>query len=295
MSPETERKNQWWLLIAVAGLAVLGLGAALALRGRTPNRHDDPGPPRMVRIPAGTFEMGSDSGSEDERPVHAVSLPSFEVDATEVTVAQYRACVAAGACRPAVAVWWEGISPADQGSLSEACNAGRKGREGHPVNCVDFEQAGAFCKWAGKRLPTEEEWEYAARGTDGRSYPWGMETPGPEHLNACGVECRKQAESRGWQWASMFPGDDGFAETAPVGSYPKGQSPFGVLDMAGNVWEWTDTQYCDAYAPPHKCMEHRVTRGGSFSDGNPANVRAGYRNGRIPAERSSYVGFRCAR
>lgn len=295
MSQEPERKNQRWLLIAVAALAVLGLAAVLALRGRTPDRRSDTGPPRMVRIPAGAFDMGSDSGAEDERPVHRVVLPSFEMDATEVTVAQYRACVTAKACQPAATIWWDSISPADQKTLSEYCNAGRPGREQHPMNCVDYRQAGAFCKWAGKRLPTEEEWEYVARGADGRTYPWGDQAPGPEHLNACGAECRTLAESQGWQWTSMFPGDDGFAETAPVGSFPKGQSPFGVLDMAGNVWEWLDTQYCDSYAASQKCMDHRVTRGGSWSDGNPNLVRARYRHGRVPAERSSYVGFRCVR
>jgi formylglycine-generating enzyme required for sulfatase activity len=134
-----------------------------------------------------------------------------------------------------------------------------------------------------------------ARGADGRTFPWGNQAPGPEHLNACGAECRTLAESQGWQWTSMFPGDDGFAETAPVGSFPKGQSPFGVLDMAGNVWEWLDTQYCDSYAAGKKCMDHRVTRGGSWSDGNPNLVRARYRHGRVPAERSIYVGFRCVR
>jgi formylglycine-generating enzyme required for sulfatase activity len=277
--------------MAVAGLLLLGLGAALAV-GR---RGKDAGQPRMVRIPAGTFDMGSNSGANDEKPMHPVTLPSFEMDVTEVTVAEYQACVVANACQAATTVEQGGLSPAAAKTLSRFCNAGRAGRQQHPMNCVDFHQASAYCRWAGKRLPTEEEWEYAARGTDGRTYPWGNEAPGPGLLNACGSQCLEIAESQGWKWPSMYAADDGFGDTAPVGSFPKGRSPFGVLDMAGNVWEWTDTWYCDSYATSKQCLDYRVTRGGSWSNGLFANVRAAYRNGSIPADRSIYVGFRCAR
>ncbi|MBN1610781.1 MAG: formylglycine-generating enzyme family protein [Polyangiaceae bacterium] len=295
MAENAEPRRVRRTLIAFGGLAVLGLGAALALVGRTPGGRSDTGRPGMVRIPAGTFQMGTDSGLADERPAHPVTLPSFEMDVTEVTVAQYRACVAANACQPAATVKQEGFSSAVEKALSRFCNASRNGREQHPLNCVDWSQASTYCKWAGKRLPTEEEWEYAARGTDGRTYPWGNEAPGPERLNACGVQCQEMATSQGWKWPSMYAGDDGFADTAPVGSFPKGRSPFGVLDMAGNVWEWTHTEHCNSYAKDTKCTDHRSIRGGSWSDGNRGYVRAAYRNGRLPAERSIYVGFRCVR
>jgi formylglycine-generating enzyme required for sulfatase activity len=293
MAQNPEPRRLRWMLIAFGGLAVLGLGATLALVGRTPRAPGAAGQPRMVRIPAGTFDMGSDSGSKDERPVHQVTLPSFEMDVTEVTVAEYRACVVAKACQPATTVQQEGSAEAN--TLSQFCNAGREGREQHPLNCVDFGQASAYCKWTGKRLPTEQEWEYAARGTDGRAYPWGNEAPGPKLLNACGTPCVEMAKSRGWKWPSMYAGNDGYADTAPVGSFPKGRSPFGVLDMAGNVWEWTGGQYCNSYAANKTCSAHRVIRGGSWSDGRPAYVRAAYRNGRTPTDRSIYVGFRCVR
>jgi formylglycine-generating enzyme required for sulfatase activity len=249
----------------------------------------------MVRIPAGTFTMGSDAGSADEQPAHQVTLPSFEMDRTEVTAAQYETCVLAMACRPATAVKADGALSGDEQVMSQFCNAGRKGREQHPLNCVDWNEANAYCRWAGKRLPTEEEWEYAARGAAGRTYPWGSQAPEPALLNACGEKCVALAASKGWKWPQMYAANDGFVDTAPVGSFPKGQSPFGVLDLAGNVQEWTDTRYCDSYAESKKCMDHRVLRGGSWSDGSSAYVRAGYRNGGVPAERSIYVGFRCAR
>jgi formylglycine-generating enzyme required for sulfatase activity len=287
LRPRRTRRVQ----MAVGGLVVLGLGAALVFGpvGKGAGR------PRMVRIPAGTFDMGSDSGPNDEKPVHAVTLASFEMDVTEVTVAEYQACVAAAACQPATTVKQDGLSPAGAKTLSRFCNAGRAGHRHHPLNCVDWNQASAYCKWAGKRLPTEEEWEYAARGTDRRTYPWGNDAPGPELLNACGSQCLEMAKSHGWKWPSMYAGTDGFADTAPAGSFPKGQSPFGVLDMAGNVWEWTGTQYCDSYAASKQCMDHRVTRGGSWSNGILANVRATYRNGSVPTDRSIYLGFRCVR
>jgi formylglycine-generating enzyme required for sulfatase activity len=282
------------MMIAFAALAVVGLGA-LFLLGRAPRGSGDAGRPRMVRIPAGTFDMGSDRGPKDEKPVHPVTLSGFEMDVIEVTVAQYRACVAANACRPATAVQQEGFSPAVAKTLSQFCNFGRAGRERHPVNCVDWNQASAYCKWAGKRLPTEQEWEYAARGTDRRTFPWGDGAPGPERLNACGARCVELATGQGWRWPAMYDGDDGFADTAPVGSFPKGRSASGVLDMAGNVWEWTDTPYCSSYAASKTCVDDRVIRGGSWSDGNPTYVRAAYRNARAPTVRSIYVGFRCAR
>lgn len=214
----------------------------------------------MVRIPAGSFMMGSNDGYDDEKPVHQVRVSAFEMDVTEVTVAQYRSCVSVGACDP----------PNSAGR----CNFGQGGKDDHPVNCVDWDQATAFCAWAGKRLPTEAEWEYVARGTDGRTYPWGNEAPSEQ---LC--------------WGRYpFPGT-----TCPVGAYPAGDSPFGVKDMAGNVWEWTSTEYCDSYAPRADCDSARVIRGGSWDIDDAQIVRAADRGMDAPAVRNDYHGFRCAR
>lgn len=220
--------------------------------------------PRMVRIPAGTFQMGSNDGESDEKPVHRVQVSAFEMDVTEVTVAQYRACVNAGSCQ----------APTDVGST---CNYRKSDRDQHPMNCVDWNEAQAFCSWAGKRLPTEEEWEYAARGSDGRKYPWGNDAPSPRLLNM------------------RIRGNDRWAATAPVGSFSKGKSPFGLLDMAGNVWEWTFTRYCNSYSSSARCTSARVDRGGSWGSDSPSGVRAADRNRNDPAYRDGDLGFRCAR
>ena len=216
--------------------------------------------PGMVRIPAGTFEMGSNEGRADEKPVHRVTLPAFEMDVTEVTVRQYARCVDAGQC-----------TPPDQREFSTWAGPGK---DDHPVNYVDWNQAMAFCKWAGKRLPTEEEWEYAARGSANRTYPWGNDPPGDQL-------CWRRGESQ--------------AGTCVVGSYASGASPFGVLDMAGNVGEWTSTQYCDSYAAAKTCTNSLVTRGDSWFYGDPSGVRSSERNRLVAEDRLYDVGFRCAR
>src|SRR5262249_12710325 len=121
--------------------------------------------------------------------------------------------------------------------ISPYCN--RADRGDHPVNCVDWNQAATYCRSSGRRLPTEAEWEYAARGSDGRLYPWGNEPPDARRLNACGRECVAFGKRLGREFRAMYDGDDGWETTSPVGSFPAGASPFGALDMAGNVWEWT--------------------------------------------------------
>ncbi len=250
---------------------------------------------QMVRISAGTFWMGSDDGDSDEKPVHAVQVASFEMDVTEVTVASYAKCVNAGGCQPApTTVDWPGISDRDRRIFSEACNGNRGDRQNHPVNCVTWYQADTYCRWAGKRLPTEEEWEYAARGTDGRRYPWGNEAPGPRLLNACGSECVAWARERGRNWTAMYEADDGWPTTAPVGSYPSGDSPFGLHDMAGNVWEWTASGYSEDYSK-YRAKDRFVCRGGGWYSVDPSFVRAALRICDAPTVRSSDLGFRCAR
>ena len=171
----------------------------------------------MVHVPGGTFEMGSIEGESDEQPVHTVVLDGFWIDRTEVTNALYHRCVEANACQaPTVCDW---------GAPTYA----RVEHADHPAVCVDWYGAEAYCEWAGARLPTEAEWEYAARGSQGWAYPWGNEFDGTR-LNYCDVNCEEN-------WADETV-DDGYARTAPVGGYPDGASWCGALDMAGNVWEW---------------------------------------------------------
>ena len=234
-----------------------------------------------VAVPPSVFILGSAHGEEDERPRREVTLSGFEIAATETTVGAYRACVEAGVCRP-------------PDTTAKGCDGGAEGRntwdngagEEHPVNCVAWAQANGFCAWAGATLPTEAQWELAARGAQGRPYPWGLALPAPEAPAVGNVE-----------------GDaDGFADTAPVGSFAPGASPFGALDMAGNVSEWVADWYAeDAYEQldaadprgPSAGME-RVIRGGAFHF--PLEYqRATTRFVGDPAQPHPALGFRCAR
>ena len=195
-----------------------------------------------VLIPGGSFNMGSNNGESDEKPVHRVTVRTFEMTKTQVTVEQYKACVDAGAC----------TAPDTGGS----CNWGQSDRGKHPINCVDWHQAQAYAKWAGGRLPSEAEWEYAARsgGRDWK-YPWG-------NGNAT---CER---------AVMYDGDLGCGResTWPVCSKPRGNTTHGLCDMAGNVWEWVQDWYHDSYkgAPTDGSAWEkptgsiRVNRGGSW-------------------------------
>lgn len=241
----------------------------------------------MVRIPGGTFFLGSDDGKERERPVTRVTLSPYDIDRTEVTVAAYRKCVRAGKCQPQATEDWSGLADTDDWpdledvSIEERsafCNFDKPGRDNHPMNCVDWNQASNFCAWRGARLPTEAEWEFAAKGTDGRKYPWGNQRPGPELA----------------RWNS----GDG---TVPVGSYPAGASPFGLMDMAGNVGEWV----ADWFGPypggnvsnPRRENgdTYRVARGGSWYNDEADVLRTSYRGWSAPAVRYNRLGFRCAR
>jgi len=217
-------------------------------------------PVAMVAIPAGTFDMGAKDGAPDEQPVHSVRVEAFEMDRTEVTVEAYGACLRAGKCTPPATL--------------EYCNWGQNGVGSHPINCVSWYQAKAFCEYAGKRLPTEEEWEFAARGTDGRTYPWGSGAPS-------GQLC--------WnRW------DSATKSTCAVGSFSSGDSPFGVQDMAGNVWEWTASGYSRDYS---KKREERtfVCRGGSWDSNHEKSVGSARRLKFTPDYYGMNLGFRCVR
>jgi formylglycine-generating enzyme required for sulfatase activity len=225
--------------------------------------------PSMVPIPAGEFTMGSSEGDSDEQPAHKVYVDAFSIDAYEVTVGQYAAFRQATGAN----------SPSDWQMMNQSANQKR------PVANVDWEDAAAYCKWVGKRLPTEAEWEKAARGTDGRLYPWGNDPPTPLHAN----------------YGKSGANNNG--ALAPVGMLEEGKSPYGVYDMAGNVWEWVSDWYDHDYyknSPPQNPTGpsrggFKVLRGGAWNT-NPKNLRSADRYWDPPTFRSQYFpGFRCAK
>lgn len=252
--------------------------------------------PRLIAIPGGSFMMGSVDLDADEKPVHRVTVASFRLDETEVTVAQYRACVSAGECeaqRTVHGAWYEKNGGTEKWSEA-TCNYGKGDRDRHPMNCVDWSNATNFCRWANKRLPTEEEWEYAARGGDGRKYPWGDTAPSAKLLNACGSECVGWANrTLDSSWSSMYSADDGWPTTAPAGSFSRGDTPQGIHDLAGNVWEWTASRYCP-YDNASCSEEMRVDRGGGWGNDDASDVRAANRGRDSPSARNYDLGFRCA-
>jgi serine/threonine-protein kinase len=228
----------------------------------------------MVYVPGGEFAMGSTEGDSDERPMHTVALDGFWIDRTEVTNAQYRLCVADGRC--------DAPAYGDDPDLS---------RDDLPVARVDWTDAQAYCEWAGAQLPTEAEWEYAARGPEGTNYPWG-DSFNSTRLNFCDANC--DYLHRAPQY------DDGYAKAAPVGSFPAGASWCEALDMAGNVWEWVADRYGeypsgreDNPTGPSSGAA-RVMRGGSWSS-TALHVRSATRFWFDPELRFVNVGFRCAR
>ncbi|MCA9620584.1 MAG: SUMF1/EgtB/PvdO family nonheme iron enzyme [Myxococcales bacterium] len=256
-------------------------------------------PEGMAFIAGGSFAMGSEAGPEvrkNETPRHTVELPAYCLDRTEVTVADYTRCESCGPVP--VTVDGKEVTRRAQEFWSEFCNGGRAERGDHPMNCVSWSQAAAYCEAQGKRLPSEEEWEVAARGRDDRPYPWGAEPPAPSLVNACGAECSelltRRLEPLGQErWLRLHDGDDGAPTTAAVGHYPAGASPAGVLDMAGNVWEWTASAYC--YYDDKGCLEsRRVLRGGGWDVPDAAAMRVTRRHPGEPTGRGHNIGFRCA-
>jgi formylglycine-generating enzyme required for sulfatase activity len=226
----------------------------------------------MVYIPAGEFPMGADDTDPEagvvEKPQHWLYLSPYWIDLTEVTNAMYQQCVKAGDCQP----------PEKVGSKTRPAYYNEPQYQNYPVVFVSWEDASAYCGWAGRRLPSEAEWEKAARGIDGWLYPWGNVPPDYRKANF-----------------NNLAGD-----TTRVGAYPAGASPFGVLDMAGNVAEWVADWYGDGYyaASPYKnptgpnSGEFRILRGGSWF--NTANaLRTTFRLWNYPVLRSETVGFRC--
>jgi len=217
---------------------------------------------KLVTIPAGSFFYGCNGLIDGEcprteLPGRRVNVDAYKIDRTEVRVSEYGWCVGAGVCTPP--------------GTGARCNWKQPGRGDHPVNCVDWEQAATYCDWVGKRLPTEEEWEKAARGTDGRIYPWGNE------LASCDVAVMSASHSQACA---------GAGSTAPVGSRDGGRSPYGLFDMAGNVLEWTVSLH-------ESGTGMRVLRGGSWQH-EAGTMRSSHRQAAPPSLIHESVGFRCA-
>jgi eukaryotic-like serine/threonine-protein kinase len=217
----------------------------------------------LLYVPAGEFVMGSDDANadEDERPAHPVYLDAYWIDQTEVTNERFGRCVEAGACDPIARPREDAAELPDQ-----------------PVEGATWLQAVDYCAWVGRRLPTEAEWEKAARGTDGRLYPWGNDVPATPISNY----------------------DSLIDDVTEVGRYPEAASPYGVLDMTGNVWEWTADWYGEDYyvesprenptGPEAGVL--RVLRGGAWNNLVQV-VRATNRFWAFPG-RNDFDGFRCA-
>lgn len=257
------RAQKLALITAVAGLMVIVNPLVVRAADSTPKDATSASRPSRVRIdrvriPGGPFRQGSTRGEEDERPERVTRVATFSIDRTEVTRADYGRCVAARRCpRP----------PAFQAAAEGTPEAML------PVTGVNWAEAGAYCAFARGRLPTEAEWEKAARGTDGREHPWGPEP-----------DC-----SRG-NWGN-FDGEGPCAgqnpgRPMPVGSFPSGASPFGVLDLGGNVWEWVSDRY-------DQDRTRRVVRGGSCCS-YFVGARSTNRNAWSPDHRDGDLGFRCA-
>jgi formylglycine-generating enzyme required for sulfatase activity/serine/threonine protein kinase len=333
-SPPAPGRGGFWIGAALAGAAAIAAGALFISRaGQAPPSASTPAssappaaaqpqppapvvsaapappacPEHMVNIVGGKFFMGSDDVDADseERPAHQVTLSPFCIDAYEVTVAQYRACSDIGECKRApFEVDWKGIRAAERKAFSPVCNGNQPDRSDHPINCVDWDMAAGYCAWAHKRLPTEAEWEFAARGPDGRRYPWGDEAPDSTRMNACGKECIAWGVKNGVDMSlrgqGMYAEDDGYATTAPVGSFPKGKSRYGLFDVVGNVWEWTsdwDGKYTTTVAvdPTGPASgERKIVRGGAFNGLLPSWVRPSQRYSDYPKTHSHAYGFRCA-
>ena len=269
-------------------------------------------PEGMAFIPGGKFFMGSDSVDSPalmrfSRPAHQQVVPDFCMDLREVTAGQYAACSGKGECKRAFhdAFWplgktekqkaWE----ENRATYSVLCNDAQPGREDHPANCVTWEQADQYCRKHGKRLPSEAEWEFAARGSDGRKYPWGDEAPGPKELNGCGLECVAwRAMAKLPEQKPLYEVDDGYFGTAPVGSFQAGKTQAGLLDMVGNVFEWTGDDFklypgapADSMAAPEGA---KVMRGGAFNSNVAEHAEPALRFPQDATAHIHAVGFRCA-
>ncbi len=259
-------------------------------------------PSKQIRVDGwwtwmGCETLGDPRCEADEIPGRMTWVDGYRIDETEVTMEQYAACVAAGACKSG------GVKlsmPKGKGPPrpSEYCNWKESGREKHPMNCVTWYEASDYCRWLGGRLPSEDEWERAARGLSIRRYPWGDAEPEERDMPVANLADGHLAKLK----ASMEGIEgyvDGHAATAPVGSYPAGRSALGALDMAGNVWEWTKTAY-EPYLGNHDTGvaalargDTPVIRGGGWTN-LAQRARCANRADCVSWARDPAMGFRCA-
>jgi formylglycine-generating enzyme required for sulfatase activity len=260
-------------VVAMSSLLLASLGASLGctsfafpgrnIKGGAPDELKDPA--RMVKVSSGSYKMGETNGNNDEFPVHEIQLAGYSIDRTEVTNGDYSRCVKAGVCtKSAVA-----DDPAWSGS-------------NQPVVAITWYSAAKYCKWVGKRLPTEAEWEVAARGRKSSRYPWG------NTFDKSKINSRHE---------------DGVEKSAPVGRFSGDRSEFGVQDMGGNVSEWVADWYDGKYYPsspksnpkgPSSSTGMRSVRGGSWSD-NDYRSRSSARLAMDPHSTKTSIGFRCAK
>ena len=241
----------------------------------------------MVIIPEGPFirgtsnEVNSSAAFFGEAPVRKIELSRYAIDVHEVRVRDYARCVEQGACTP----------PKTPSREPELCNWGVAERAEHPINCVDWFQADAYCRWAGKLLPTEAQWEKAARGPDGLIYPWGdAPQPSCEHA-VIAFNYTRRGCATGYTW--------------PVGSKPQGASPYGVMDMLGNVQEWNSDLFNRSYystapdkdprGPDENFSTYRSLRGGTLVHGEGTEIYASMRSEAAPDDAGFETGFRCAK
>jgi len=238
----------------------------------------------FVQLPAGrVLELCAvaDSACRANLARPTVPMSSLWMMTTDVTVAAFAACASAGACTR---------EPQARDEQKDRCNW-LHGRSNHPMNCVTWAEAAAFCEWLKARLPTTLEWEYAATsGISGRLYPWGDTPVDGMRADFCDRHCPDALGTDGknlerWEARGLIDhsADDGYAATAPVGSYPAGATPWGLLDMAGNLWQWTSTEDSTGM---------REVRGGSW-DNAPASLRIDRRLPWPAARADAGMGFRC--
>lgn len=280
LAPEAKETILKWLQTAPQGHAERGKMLALLAKVQAPSEE----PYEWVPVPAGEFEMGAEGGAAeaDEGPKHKVHLDAYLIGKYEVTNKQYHMFVKAtghripqNCCEPKYTIW-KGDSPLD-------------GTGDLPQMNISWDDAAAFCKWVGGRLPTEAEWEKAAKGTDGRIYPWGNDSP-----------MSGNRANFSFEPVSVW---EGLASLAKKDQYEFGKSPYGAYEMAGNVWEWVSDWYDEAYYKnsPAKNPQGpangktKVIRGGSWRN-SADTIRVTNRNGKHePSDRRVYIGARCAK